>query len=213
MLGGQFRPDFTVRLYQFLLCNVCLGASFYQRQRRVRRSVSAQNTDGAICSPSPLTPSQCPARSPSVWPSSASSPPESSPCIITSYHLSWNSTSSRNTCRALKLANPPLSLNAPFVPFIISIQRECHTLPNEKKKKGAAVNAMAQHTHPFLIAFWFQGEIIIAHCHAIVTGRLELHFFFFKSSLQADIWLTFLWSSEPMGVYRHPYYCPCLCSK
>lgn len=40
-----------------------------------------------------------------------------------------------------------------------------------------------------------------------------LSFFCFKSALQADIWLTFLWSRELMGLYRHPYYCPCLCSK
>lgn len=74
--------------------------------------------------------------------------------------------------------NPLLSLNAPFVPFIITIQRECHTLPNGKTV--AAVWATARTFTLLLIAFWFLGEIIIADCHAILTKRLNFHFICFK---------------------------------
>ena len=73
--------------------------------------------------------------------------------------------------------NPLLSLNAPFVPFIITIQRECHTLPNGKTV--AAVWATSSTFTHLLIAFRFLGEIIIAGCHAILTKRLNFHFIFF----------------------------------
>lgn len=41
--------------------------------------------------------------------------------------------------------NPPLSLNAPFVSFIITIQKECHTLPNEQERSSCMGYSTAQH--------------------------------------------------------------------
>lgn len=118
---------------------------------------------------------------PSVWPSSASSPPWK--FSLHNYLISSllkQHLESEHLPR-VEAGKPAFVSKCPFCSLHNFHSERMPYTPKwaTKKKKGAAVNAMAQHTHPFLIAFWFQGEIIIAHCHAIVTGRLELHFLSF----------------------------------
>lgn len=69
---------------------------------------------------------------------------------------------------------------------------------NPTNRGSCARHSTVQPTHPSLIAFWFQGEIIIAHRQHYCdrgTGVSFLSFFPNPSQL-ADILLGFLWSRE-----------------
>lgn len=139
-----------------LTLSVCFGASSYWRQQRARRSaLPVLNADGVIYLDLLSGPALCRRHHTNSKPTSP--PTHHSQTLQVLLHnylvsrLSWKwhleSDHSPHMGAGLFTPNPPLSLNVPFVPFIITILRECHTLPNEKET--SSVWATAHHTPPF----------------------------------------------------------------
>lgn len=154
-------PDCAWSYCTFLLPNLCLGASFYWKQRWARRTVSAQNEDCA------------------TWSCSLQTQITLSlllflQVLLHNYLISsllkqlLESEHLRHIGAGPFTPKPSLSLNAPFCCLHNYHSERMPSTPRRAKKQQLYGLQCCTLTL-LLIAVSFQGGIVIAQCHAILT--------------------------------------------